>query len=92
MELHIHIHNHNEQDVIDKLNQIVNNTNAIIMTNAEAKAALDAQAEQITKIKTEIQKLIDMVNDQEEVSPEIAAGITNVQSALQGLDDMNADA
>jgi hypothetical protein len=61
------------------------------MTQQEAVDKLNQQAQQITKIRGEVQTLIDAVNNAGNVSPEVEAAINNVGTALQGLDDMNAD-
>lgn len=62
------------------------------MTEQEAIAKLDAQATQLAKIQTEVQALVDAVQNQGNVSPELAAAIDRVQAAIQVVDDQNPDA
>lgn len=62
------------------------------MTNQEAIDKLNAMAAQMGKVSTEVQGLIAIIQNQGNVSPEVEAGINNVQSAIQGVDDLNPDA
>lgn len=74
----------------------------IIMTQAELSAALDkltaqvgkVAAEQSTRFDTltaEVKRLTDIINAGE-VTPEVAAALATVQTALQNLDDAIPDA
>lgn len=91
----IEYHNHNHIDtaaILNELNIIKLQNQKIIMTTQEAVEKLNQQAAQVSKIRTEVQTLIDAVNNQGNVAPEVETAINNVGAALQGLDDMNADA
>ncbi len=61
------------------------------MTEQEAIQKINALTDQMAKVRTEVQALIDAANNQGNVSPELEAAITNAQNALQGIDDLNPD-
>lgn len=65
--------------------------NKVLMTQEEAIAKLNANAEQLAKVKAEVQKLVDAGQNQPDISPELEAAITAVSNAIQGVDDLNAD-
>ncbi len=61
------------------------------MTNAEAVQALKDIVTQTSKVSDEVKKLIALVQGSGDVSQELADQITAVQSAIQGVDDLNPD-
>lgn len=63
----------------------------IIMTQAEATDKINTLTTQLGKVKTEVQKLIDAVQTNGNVTPELETAILNAQTALQGVDDLNQD-
>lgn len=62
------------------------------MTQAEAAVKIDGLTTKLGKVKTEVEALILAVQNNGNVTPELEASITNAQTALQGVDDLNADA
>lgn len=95
MDIHIHIANLHIHGLSsadkDTIQNIFNNTKTLIMTNQEAIDKLNAQATQLSKVRTEVQKLVDAAQNQGNVSPELEAAINGVQAAIQGVDDLNPD-
>ncbi len=77
------------------LEQILQNTEKIMATQAEAAAALVALKEQLTKanaeIQAKIQALTDAANNASNVSPELAQAIEDLKPAAQALDDIVPD-
>jgi hypothetical protein len=64
----------------------------IMATQQELAAQLTATAAQVAKVKTEVENLLAIIAGQANVSPELQAAADAVQAAVQGVDDLNADA
>lgn len=62
------------------------------MTDQEAIDKINNLTTQVGKVKTEVEALILAAQNQGNVSEALATAITNAQTALQGVDDLNADA
>lgn len=60
-------------------------------TQSEAAAQLNTIATQLGKVRTEVQKLVDAAANEDQISDELQTAIDNVQNAVQGVDDLNAD-
>lgn len=75
---------HKFQIIIQKLNHI-------IMTQAEATQKIDELTTQAQKIKAEVLKLIDAVNNSGNVTPELETAINNAKAAIGEVDDLNED-
>lgn len=61
------------------------------MTQQEAIAKINSQTEQLSKVRTEVQKLVDAAQNQGNISPELEEAINNLSTAIQGVDDLNPD-
>lgn len=70
---------------------IANKLNFIQMTQAEAAQKLTEVANQLGKVRTEVQALVDAANNEQNISAELQAAIENVSAAVQGVDDINPD-
>lgn len=64
---------------------------ALMAKLTDATATLDALVTQVEKIKTEIQALKDAAVNMD-TTPEFDAALTRLSTAVQGADDLNADA
>lgn len=63
------------------------------MTAQEATQKINDLNTQVEKIKTEVQTLIDTVNNNPGTIPaEVEAAINQLAATVQGVDDMNPDA
>jgi hypothetical protein len=100
MNIHLHIANvnvsvHDDKQlsaILERVTLIQKQVKTILMTQEEAVQAVKDLTAQVGKVSTEVQKLIDAAQNQGNVSPELADAITAAKAALQGLDDLNADA
>lgn len=70
---------------------IIHQQNIIIMEQSEAAVKLTAVANQLVKIKAEVQALKDALETADDVSPELQAAIENVITVTQATDDINPD-
>lgn len=87
-----HTHNHIDIGALTaELKNINHHLKSIEMTNQEAIDKINAQSTQLGKIKTEVQKLVDAAQNQGNISPELESAINGLQTAIQGVDDLNAD-
>lgn len=91
MQVHIHIHKHIHHHH-DGADEIKSQLNKIVMTTEEAVAKLNGIATQLQKVKAEVQILVDAGANAGNITPELQAAIANVAGAVQGVDDLNADA
>jgi len=98
MHIHIHIHDHRSdrymENILDKLNLIIAKNDTFMSNTSQT---LDQVVAQITKAKGEIvakiQELTDAVaNNQDNLSPESQAKLTELQALAQQLDDIVPDA
>lgn len=63
------------------------------MTTQEATQKIESLNTQVEKIKTEVQTLIDAVNNNPGTIPaEVETAINKLAATVQGVDDMNPDA
>lgn len=63
----------------------------VIMNQAELAAQLNADADKAAKVNAEVLALLEIIANQTDVNPELQAAADRVSSAIQGLDDLNAD-
>ena len=62
------------------------------MTQQDVVAKLDALTAKVTKVSTEVQALKDALTAAGEISPEVQVALDNLDAAITGVDDLNADA
>lgn len=91
MSKNIHVHLPGLDVVMAKLDRLELLIRRIIMTQAEQAARLNAVAEQLVKVSTEVQALKDAVANTENVDPALQEAIDRVVGAVQVLDEMNPD-
>lgn len=63
----------------------------ILMSQADLAVQLNAQADQVEKVKGEVQNLLDVIAAQNDVSPELQAAADRLAASIQGVDDLNPD-
>lgn len=86
------IHKHYYGGDEEQLQQIIKKLNKMALSQQEAIAKLDAQAEVLTKVKSEVEALKEIAEGAGNVSPELEAAIGRVDAAIKGVDDINEDA
>lgn len=64
----------------------------IIMSQADLAAQLNANADQLEKVRAEVQNLLDVIAAEPVVTPELQAAADRVTAAVQVVDDLNPDA
>lgn len=90
--VHLHIKDEKQlKEIMEGVNFLKTQNQTINMKTQEAVDKLNAQAAQLGKVRTEVQKLVDAAANADNVSPELEAAINNVQNAIQGVDDLNPD-
>ena len=75
-----------------KLDLILIKLEAIMATQAETVVQINALTTQVAKVRAEVQNLIDVIATGGNTTPELDAAVASLQSAMQGLDDLNPDA
>lgn len=61
------------------------------MEQSELTALLNAHADQLEKVRTEVQALKDAFETADDVQPELEAAANRVFDAVQAVDDINPD-
>lgn len=90
--VHIHVKDEKQlKQISETVNFLKTQNQSIIMTQQEAIDKLNGQATQLAKVRAEVQKLVDAAANAGNISPELEAAINGVSTAIQGVDDLNAD-
>lgn len=63
----------------------------IMGTQKELAVKLDAVATQVEKVRTEVESVKQALLDSLNVDPEVQAAFDRLESAVQGVDDLNED-
>lgn len=93
IKIEYNYHNHVDlAEILSLLNIIKLQNHKILMTQQELAQQLDALTTQTTKIKAEVQALLDAIANAGNVSPEVQTAVDNLKAAIQGVDDLNPDA
>ena len=98
LEIHVHVHNPSNEAILTRLDTILERTQEIMSTQAEAAAALQAVATQLDKVKgettalvAEVQALKDAATNADTVSPDLQAAIDAVASRTASIDGLVTD-
>lgn len=79
--------------MIEANNKLINSKLDNIMgTQKDAAAQLNTVADQLAKVRSEVEALKEAAQNATNVDPELQAAIDRVATAVQGVDDLNPDA